>query len=367
MALQGYRDGQEPHEQQIHNERSSEGSLMAKFKFTQARDITLELEPGLIDGLLEKVGISVMYGPSFTGKTFLAVDLACRVAAGGKWYGMDVEQGPVAYLAAESPGSTRRRIFAWKAHHNVGDDLPLYLLENSFCLSGRGDGVQRLSDARELVRDMKLIKPVLIVVDTLARSMRDDENSNEAMGAYIAACETLRNAFNCQVLIVHHTGKDASRGSRGGSALKAAVDTEIELDKELKATVGCFKITKSRDGELAGHEFGYDLHKVHLGENSKGRNVSTCVIEEADAPEKKPKKAQIGGNALIVKQVFEANQKGGMLSMHRWSDLSHPRLDVVRKDKTFRGAAAKLHEKGIVYNDGTTAYSFATWLTKEAN
>ena len=57
---------------------------MAKktFDLVQLKDVELDLKAGLVDGLLDKVGISEIFGPSGSGKTFLAIDLAGRVAAG---------------------------------------------------------------------------------------------------------------------------------------------------------------------------------------------------------------------------------------------------------------------------------------------
>ena len=71
----------------------------------------------------------------------------------------------------------------------------------------------------------------LIVVDTLSRAMAGaNENTSEDMSQFIKNCDILRNISNAHLMIVHHTGKDAAKGARGSSALKAALDTEIELD-----------------------------------------------------------------------------------------------------------------------------------------
>jgi hypothetical protein len=48
-----------------------------------ADNIELALDkPGLVDGLLGTVAMTVLYGESGSGKTFVAVDLACHIAAG---------------------------------------------------------------------------------------------------------------------------------------------------------------------------------------------------------------------------------------------------------------------------------------------
>ena len=41
----------------------------------------------------------------------------------------------------------------------------------------------------------------------------------------------LRECYNCTVLAVHHTGKDAGKGMRGSSSLLGACDTSIAIDR----------------------------------------------------------------------------------------------------------------------------------------
>src|SRR3954451_18985100 len=68
----------------------------SRLKTVWADDIELRLDrPGLVDGLLSSTGMTVQYGESGSGKTFVAVALGCHVAAGLPWRGMDVERGVV--------------------------------------------------------------------------------------------------------------------------------------------------------------------------------------------------------------------------------------------------------------------------------
>ena len=41
----------------------------------------------------------------------------------------------------------------------------------------------------------------------------------------------LQKRWNATILVVHHSGKDASKGARGSSALKANVDTQYHMTK----------------------------------------------------------------------------------------------------------------------------------------
>src|SRR4051794_902300 len=167
-----------------------------------ADDITLELTGGgLIDGLLSNTGLTVLYGESGAGKTFVTLDMACHIAAGRPWRGMGVEQGVVIYVAAEAPQSVKRRIWAWKRHYKV-EQLPALVIQSSVnLLDGDADSIAEL--VGQVASDHGRV--ALVVVDTLARSMAGNENSPEDMGRYVAACARIRGAAETHVLVVHHS------------------------------------------------------------------------------------------------------------------------------------------------------------------
>jgi KaiC/GvpD/RAD55 family RecA-like ATPase len=246
-----------------------------------ADDIAVNLDTGgAVDGLLPGTGLGVIYGESGCGKTFVAVDLACHVAAGLPWRGMDVEQGVVIYVAAEAPESLKRRVWAWKERHEV-EHLPVLVVQSTVdLLNGDTDAivelVSRVTDERGRV--------ALVVIDTLARSMNGNENSPEDMGKYVASCARIREAGDTLTMVVHHAGKDLARGARGHSSLRAATDVELEVTKG-EDGAGNVAVTKARD-ELDNGRFGFRLEPVELGTNAKGRTVTTCVAVEAEATAK---------------------------------------------------------------------------------
>ena len=80
----------------------------------------------------------------------------------------------------------------------------------------------------------------LVVVDTLSRALAGgNENSPDDMGAFVRNCDKIRQATGAHLMAIHHTGKDEARGARGHSLIKAAADTELEVNKsEFTNTVG---------------------------------------------------------------------------------------------------------------------------------
>ena len=80
------------------------------------------------------------------------------------------------------------------------------------------------------------------------------------------------------VVLIHHTGKDASKGARGHSSLFAALDGAIEV--EHNATGRSWTIAKSKDGE-GGTTFPFKLRVHHLGKDADGDDVTSCTVELA--------------------------------------------------------------------------------------
>jgi hypothetical protein len=132
----------------------------------------------------------------------------------------------------------------------------------------------------------RLIKAVgiadVVFIDTLSRALNGgNENAPDDMGAFIGACDALREALKCTVIVVHHQGKDAERGARGHNSLFCAVDTEVSVSR----TDGLCRATVSKQRDLPnGGEIVFKLRSIHLGDNKHGEPVTSCVVEETDAP-----------------------------------------------------------------------------------
>lgn len=180
----------------------------------------------LIKHWLQADALIMVHGPSGAGKTFLVIDWCMRVATGmSDWLGNRVKPGFVVYLAGEGHGGLRQRLQAWAIHNGTEGQAEDMVMSRGGCDLDSPQGLARVIDA---IRSSG-IKPSLIVVDTLHRFMRGDENTAKDAGAMIANCDALKQAFGCSVLLVHHTGNaaEAQQRARGSSAWRGALDVEI--------------------------------------------------------------------------------------------------------------------------------------------
>jgi hypothetical protein len=231
--------------------------------------------PYIVKDLLDRGAISLLLGAPGTAKTFVGIDLAHHIFEGIPWAGQRVGQAASLYIAAEGGLMFANRMAARKARFAV--------LRHPISLGGETgmDG----PPLAELVNHLAATQGVtfgLIVVDTLARAMGGaDENAGPDMGALLRAVEGLRDATGAHVMLVHHTGKDQSRGARGHSSLFGAVDTELTLTVDRDTKRRTLTVTKQRDGE-DGREFGFRLRKVPLGTDKDGDPVFSCVIDHEE-------------------------------------------------------------------------------------
>jgi hypothetical protein len=180
----------------------------------------------LVDGILQTDGLSMIYGPPKSYKSFLALDLALHVTNGREWRGIPVRQTNVLYIAAEGAPGVGPRVEAWcRAHDGV--------LEGIVWITVAPDLFTR-TDSRDEVDEVAQIAARhecgLVFVDTLARSIPGaEENSARDMGVVVAHLDHIRLVAGCNVTGVHHTGKDRERGMRGSSAIHGAVDTGLAV------------------------------------------------------------------------------------------------------------------------------------------
>ena len=179
----------------------------------------------MVRGVLPLEGLAALYGASGSGKSFLMLDIASAVAGGdSEWFGRRVTQAPVTYVCLEGEAGTGKRVKAWSLHHNKAVPDALRFITQPFDLLS--------DDVADLARAVIAGGGAggLVILDTLNRAAPGaDENSSVDMGNLIAAAKELQMLVGGLVLLVHHTGKDTTKGLRGHSSLYAALDGAIEV------------------------------------------------------------------------------------------------------------------------------------------
>ena len=242
----------------------------------------------LVEGWQHMGAMSVVYGNSNTGKSFVALHKSLCIATGRLWAGFPTTQGLVVYVAAGGGLLFKRRVLA------IREELRVAPGEAKFALVRSGIDLRNgLRDAQALVAlvraaEARFNEPcALVIIDTLSRAMAGgDENSSVDMGSFVRACDHIRHATGAHLEIVHHTGKDKARGARGHSLLRAATDSEIEVvasgrNKDGWST-GRITATKQRDLEFAP-PLEFALKPVRLGAPNSQLQSAVAIVTPARA------------------------------------------------------------------------------------
>lgn len=270
-----------------------------RFQFVQAAAFSAGKPPGwIIKNVLPRAELIVLYGESGAGKSFVALDLMGAISRGVEWRGHKTHQGlGCGYIAAEGAAGFRNRLQAYAQHHGVAlADIPLAILAGAPNFTKRDD-VIALGKAMLAYGRLDIL-----VVDTLAQvTPGANENAGEDMGVVIENCKTLHAVTGATILLVHHSGKDASRGARGWSGIKGALDAELEVTRSENDR--CVTISKMKDGHGEGQQFGFRLLDVPLGMDDDGEVFGSCVVEHTDAAVAAVKNGAKGKNEIAIHKI----------------------------------------------------------------
>lgn len=339
----------------IHGGAATKALLSAKSQLPLLVDI-MDFAPKapeyLIDRLIETPATGVLLGASGSGKSFVALDWALSVATGHKWCGREVKKGPVIYICGEGKHGVTRRVGAWYQAHGVKQERGQFFLTTKRVEIGKDSSAYLTAIINEKAE--KHGKPAMIVVDTLARSVPAgcDENSVKDMQEWMNNIDSIRDEYECMVLVVHHTGhsKDAAQRGRGSSAIIGALDFEAALDKHKKIIIN----TKMKDGEEWA-PIRYELHGVEVD------NWSSAVVKyDFDYDPKKAAREtayRIAARAAL-REAIQAEGIGNMCLKETWIICMKERFDEDQKESSRKaltrrgGEIDKMIEGGEVKFDG---------------
>lgn len=308
----------------------------------------------LIEDLIPAGGLVLMCARYGQGKTFLGLDASLAIARGSRWNGLEVQQGAAFYVAAE--GQLSMRVRAYQKHHGLeGSVLPFAAIQEAIDLFHPNADLEPLIAAAKAFAASTGQPLRLITLDTLAWVMAGgDENAGKDISALLANLARLQRETGAAILLIHHFGKDESRGARGHSSLVAAVDTSLEISS------GILKVEKQRDGET-GACFGFRLVQVDLGPDSRGKRRTSCVVQATDAgtpPHSVAKGTSLGGDAAKALEVLKglATAPGKSVPMEQWRSTLVTGAWARRKQeatrKAFGRARSQLEEMGRIRIEG---------------
>ena len=221
-------------------------------------------------------------GPPKCGKSFWTFDLVMHVALAWDYRSRRVQHGAVVYLALEGGKGFEARVEAFRRHYLAEEleHVPFFLI---------ADALNLVKDHPELIGCIRLQAqgnlPVVVVIDTLNRSLAGSESDDKDMAAYIRAADAIRHAFGCVVIIVHHCGVDATR-PRGHTSLIGAVDAQLAVKRDAAENI-VVVVERMKDG-VEGETLVSRLEAVDVGTDLDGDPITSCVVVPVDGAAVRP-------------------------------------------------------------------------------
>jgi hypothetical protein len=248
-----------------------------------------------VAGLLPERGVGILVGGEGSGKTFVAIDL-CMAIANGTAYAKNhsTSRGRVLYAAAEDRLGVGARIVA---HHQWSglsvEDIVLW----------RGISLADTADIEFLAQCGERFD--FVVIDTLSKATPGlDENSNTEMAAAIDRAYRLSAIWDAFVLLVAHSGKEASKGIRGASSLTANVDTVLKCSRPGRGKQVGVTLTKQKSGP-EGVALNFSLETVDVTNTRTGEITSSLVVKPTGRSASDLCRIVLEEGEMPLQEVFE--------------------------------------------------------------
>ncbi len=330
--------------QVISGNESAVISKKVKFQLHSIEEL-MNLPPAewLIEGVMERGALVILYGPPAEGKSFTALDWALSVATGRAWVGRSVKKGPVIYVVAEGGVGIRKRVKAWQKVTGEKQIDQAFVVLEAVQLGDKTDIETLLSRIKG-----ENLSPALIVLDTFARCfVGGDENLAKDVGHWVYGCGRIQAETGAAMLVVHHSGKNkkAQDIERGSSALRGAADTMIcqRMNAIRQVTI---KNTKQKDQE----EFKpiqLRLEQVSLS----GNDDTSCVLKALGGSVSLPPAG--GGTVTLPSSEAEALktlalEPGQAMTSAQWQKAIGASRQNLVANKTFHNWRKGLLDKGFV-------------------
>ena len=276
------------------------------------------------EGIIPDTGITLLCGDPFTYKTVTMLLLAARARTGGQLAGREVRECKVLYLKLEHTDRTYADVLSKaKSGLKVPDVNNVYFLREL-----------DLEDEDSLAYACACADDVgaqVIILDSLRRSHRGDENGSQDAAAHIRLLQVLSDNGKRAVIVIHHTAK-GSDSPRGSGDYKAGADATVTVSKS-----GNIVTLRSEN-----HAAGEDVLRMQVEFSDDSIAVSVVGSESSGGPTTDAQLAE----AIIQVCTVPGNLGLGDLrdEVQKIVPASNERIDSMVK---------KLAENGSIVNQGT--------------
>lgn len=183
--------------------------------------------PFYVKDWLPKAGKCLLYGQAKAGKSYLSLQLARCIGTGAPFLGLETQRGRVLYVQFElAPTILQLRM------NSTGQDYEEVFVGTTFSMK-----LDVQSGKESLIKSIDAVNPDVLIIDPLRKVLTGEEKESYDVGIILDFFDDLIEAYGCSIVVVHHGGKDLSKGSRGTSILSDWPDAVISVEKTAKGTI----------------------------------------------------------------------------------------------------------------------------------
>lgn len=264
----------------------------------------------LIEGLFERDSLVMLAAPSYSFKSFMAIDWLCHMASGRQWNKRKTVPSKVCYILGEGKASLYKRIMGWIQYHRLTQE-EYQRLKDNFMVTFAVPQLAAKETVDEILEDLAEVgfNPTVLVIDTFARSLVGlDENMQKDTGLWIEQADRLRH-LGMTVIFLHHTKKNTEFGSqyRGSSAIMAGMDAALLMTRDFTTNRATLEVTKQKDHD-EGPKMVFQQVLVGRKEDHTDSMVLVPVgkIEPSSASENEKMEAMI--DAMLGDPTFDSDR-----------------------------------------------------------
>ena len=183
--------------------------------------LALPKVPFYLKDWLPKRGRAVIYAPPKSGKSFLSMQLARCIGEGQEFLEVPTTKGVALYIQFELGAEIlRERIVS------TGQAYDGVYVGTTFAMK-----LDTPDGQNQLVKALDAIEPNVLILDPFYKMLRGEENESHDVLIILDFLDNIIDAYECSVVIIHHTGLDLARRARGSSVIEGWTDSYIEMKK----------------------------------------------------------------------------------------------------------------------------------------
>lgn len=184
-------------------------------------------EEWIVEPLIAARRLVALYSAPKVGKSLLMLELAAGIAAGRGLFGYPARP-PRRTLYVDFENDPRGDIRARLKEMGYGPDD----LDNLVLLSfPTMDKLDTEKGSQELLAAVQAYECDIVVIDTVSRAIKGEENENDTWLSFYRHTGLKLKQAGIALIRLDHSGKDESKGQRGGSAKSGDVDAIWRLKR----------------------------------------------------------------------------------------------------------------------------------------